>query len=129
MTTDPHQAEISQKEKRRVLRDDAARLREQGSTLRDFADSGFGNEGRQSGRFSKLDDKPVVHRLPANSPWSGTQNGPGDEPPLGYSVDDLSLQKSDAVAPAPPSVENATDERGGQERQPPCAAPTSSKDE
>jgi hypothetical protein len=119
-------SELTTEEKRRVL-DNDRRVRE-GSTLRDFADSGFGNEGRESGRFARLDDKPIVKRLPPNSPWSGMQPGPGDEPALGYSVDDLGLQKSDAVAPAPPSVETATDERGGQERQPPCAAPTSSKD-
>jgi hypothetical protein len=122
MTTDPHQAEISQEEKRRVLRNDA-RVRE-GSTFRDFADSGVGNEGRESGRFKKLDDKPVVHSLPPNSPWSGAQNGPGDEPSLGYSIDDLGLQKSGA--PASPFPVDATDERGGG--KPPCAAPTSSED-
>jgi hypothetical protein len=85
MSTD--NPEISQAERRRVLRNDA-RVRE-GSTFRDFADSGVGNEGRESGRFKKLDTTPVVHPLPANSPWSGEQPSPGDEPALGYPIDQL----------------------------------------
>ena len=64
MSTD--NPEITQAERRRILRNDA-RVRES-ATFRDFADSGVGNEGRESGRFKKLDTTPVVHPLPVNSP-------------------------------------------------------------
>ena len=82
MSTD--NPEISQAERRGILRNDA-RVRE-GATFRDFADSGVGNEGRESGRFKKLDTTPVVHPLPANSPWSGAQPQPGDEPAYGVDI-------------------------------------------
>jgi hypothetical protein len=121
--TDPQvqQAELSDDEKRAVI-DNDRRVREQGSTFDTFAKSGVGNEGRESGRFSKLDVKPLIHKLPDSSPWSGVQPNPGDEPPLGYSIDDLGLQKSGAPVTTPV---DATDARGGE---PPCAAPTSSED-
>jgi hypothetical protein len=85
MSTD--NPEISQAERRRVLRNDA-RVRE-GATFRDFADSGVGNEGRESGRFKKLDTTPVIHPLPPNSPWSAEQPQPGDEAPTGYAINQV----------------------------------------
>jgi hypothetical protein len=117
--TDPQvQAEISDDEKREVIENDR-RVREQGTSFKSFTDA-FANEGKESGRFSRLDVKPTIHKLPESSPWAHPDPG-GIEPPLGYSVDDLGLQKSGA--PVSPSVE-ATDDRGGE---PPCAAPTSSE--
>jgi hypothetical protein len=83
MSTDPHQVEISQDEKRRVLENDR-RLREQ-ATFKSFSDA-FANEGKESGRFSKLNVAPVVHLLPANSPWSGEQPSPGDEAAYGVDI-------------------------------------------
>ena len=110
--------ETSQEERRETLANDR-RVREQ-ATFKDFADSGVGNEGR-GGRFAKSDVRPTVKPLPPNSPWSPSQPGPGVEPPLGFSVNDLGFP-SGATAPDPPSVETALD-RGEQ----PCSAPTFSK--
>jgi hypothetical protein len=80
--TDP-QPQITQEEKRRVLENDR-RAREQ-ATFKSFSDA-FANEGKESGRFSKLNVAPVVHPLPPNSPWSGAQPSPGDEPAYGVDI-------------------------------------------
>ena len=84
MTADPHQVEISQAEKRRVLENDR-KVREQ-TTFRSFTEA-FANEGKESGRFAKLNVVPVVQPLPPNSPWSSEQPSPGDEPPFGVPID------------------------------------------
>jgi hypothetical protein len=121
---DPHanQAELTQDEKRAVLANDR-KVREQGATFKNFADASFGNEAtRSGGRFAKLDIAPVIHRLPDNSPWSPTQNGPGPEPPLGFSVDQMD-QQSGAPDTAPV---DATDERSGN-ASPISAPPPSSE--
>jgi hypothetical protein len=102
--------ELTDEEKRRVL-DNDRRVREQ-ATFKSFADA-FANEGRESGRFKKLDVTPIVKRLPPSSPWSPAQPRLPDEPPLGYSVDDLGLQKSGASAPVPPSVVETALDRDG----------------
>jgi hypothetical protein len=127
--------EITQAEKRRVLENDR-KVREQ-ATFKSFADASFGNEAtRSGGRFSKLDDTPVVKRLPESSPWSGLQPGPGDEPSLDEAEKqaatlaymrqvaeaDLARLVGSVPAPATPSSAVETDRRG--EDQPPCSAPT-----
>jgi hypothetical protein len=84
--TDP-QPQITQEEKRRVMENDR-RVREGSTTFRSFSDA-FANEGKESGRFSKLNVAPVVHPLPANSPWSGEQPQPGDEASLGININQL----------------------------------------
>jgi hypothetical protein len=84
--TDPHQPEISQAEKREILENDR-RVRDR-TTYKSFSDA-LANEGKESGRFSKLNVAPVVHPLPANSPWSSEQPSPGTESPTGYRIDQL----------------------------------------
>jgi hypothetical protein len=121
----------SQAERRATLENDRA-VREQGSTFKTFADA-FSNEGKESGRFSKLDASATTKRLPEGSPWSGVQPGPGKEKPLGFSIDEMQptgevfevRQSLESGAPVSPSVD-ATD-RGGAV-QPHCSAPTSSEE-
>jgi hypothetical protein len=84
MTADPHQVEITQAEKRQVLANDQ-RVREQ-TTFKSFSDA-FANEGKESGRFAKLNVVPVVQPLPPESPWSAQQPSPGDEPSFGVPID------------------------------------------
>jgi hypothetical protein len=77
-----------------TLRNDAdvrKRQQQQGSTLLDHhhdeTDGGrFGALGQQivTGRPS-----PKIPQLPASSPWSGAQPEPGEEPGLGYSIEQV----------------------------------------
>jgi hypothetical protein len=116
---------ITQDDKRRVLASDRL-AREQGSaTYKDFA-SAFANENR-GGRFAKSDTGPTVKALPAASPWSGAQAGPGTEEPLGYDINavpDLGFPlNKQSVAQAPsvsPSdvIETATERSGPHQPAP-----------
>jgi hypothetical protein len=82
MTTSTElESPLSQDEKRAVMKNDR-RVREQ-TTFKSFADA-LANEGRE-GRFKKVESPPKP--LPANSPWSGANPGPGDEAPLGFNID------------------------------------------
>jgi hypothetical protein len=93
------------------------------STFKDFA-SAFANETR-GGRFAKSDHTSMAKPLPPNSPWAGPNPGPGDEPPLGYDINEVPdlgyplNKQSIAQAPASsPAVEPATDERRGEPHHP-----------
>jgi hypothetical protein len=78
---------LSQEEKRREM-DNDRKAREQGKiTFKDFA-SAFASEGRESGRFAKI-NPPTVQPLPPNSPWSSAQPTPGEEPALGVNIDQV----------------------------------------
>jgi hypothetical protein len=109
-----------QSERRQVLQDDRA-------TFRSFADA-FANEAR-GGRFAKSDHASMVKPLPPTSPWAGPNPGPGDEPPLGYDINEVPDLGFPQSGPAPgASAVEPTDDRGGASPGPDSPASTLSSE-
>jgi hypothetical protein len=91
--TSPSLAKENQ-ERADIMKAEAAlREKERASTMFDHARAAADDE--LGGRFARhqpqivVGSSPVIYpKLPASSPWSGPDLV-GDEPPLGYSIDDL----------------------------------------
>jgi hypothetical protein len=85
---------------------DARRLALEGTTFHRHAQSAA--DETNQGRFASLGVPHVVGAtagptfppLPASSPWSGAQPGPGIEPVLGYDVNALETSAAPPVAEA-----------------------------
>ena len=103
-----------QAERRRVTLQDAdLRRRQQASTNLDHALAAANDIS--GGRFGATGTPNVVGsteipyssltKMPASSPWSGTQPEPGLEEPLGYRIDAMpELENPTGVLPIPPVV-------------------------
>jgi hypothetical protein len=113
MTPGPED-EVSQAEKRRIIR-------EQASSILDHAQAAANDMA--GGRFASVNAAtvvgaqplPVYPQLPSSSPWSGAQPEPGIEPPLGFdnpafdesSATILHAEEGARVSEAPPSAVQA----------------------
>jgi hypothetical protein len=93
----------SQVERRRVLHNDADVRRQEQQQSGTYLSHTHSETG---GRFAVAEHQiitgvasPKPPQLPANSPWSGAQPQPPDEPALGFPIDQMSIDEPSTIEP------------------------------